>query len=172
MSGAELKQFPLAPMDLSLRIMTGALLTFPPGFLLLASRAPRLPGLILAGSAVMMVLLYALVWLLARPTRFEVDSAGLHIIWPLRRRRFPRENISSAQRMTWRALRESHGYGMRIGAGGLWGGFGLLKTGRETFELWISRTDELVVVRLKNGRSLLITPVQPDALVAALRPPP
>jgi hypothetical protein len=57
---------------------------------------------------------------------------------------------------------------MRIGAGGLWGGFGLLKTERETFSMWISRTDELVIVRLRGARSLLVTPEDPRRFVASL----
>jgi hypothetical protein len=52
-----------------------------------------------------------------------------------------------------------------VGAGGLWGGFGLLKTERETFSMWISRTDRFVIVRLRNARPLLVTPDDPDRFV-------
>lgn len=169
MSRPSVQQFPLAPMSLSLLIMTVMLLSFPLGFLALASRAPRWTAMILAGSALMMIVLYALVWLVGRPTRFEVDARGLHIIWPMRKRLLPREDIVSAARLSWKELRQTYGLGVRIGAGGLWGGFGLFKTPTETFELWISRTDEVVLVRLKTGRSVLITPAEPAQLISALQ---
>jgi hypothetical protein len=34
--------------------------------------------------------------------------------------------------------------------------------------MWISRTDQVVLVRLKAGRSVLITPADPARLVSAL----
>lgn len=168
MNRSTVQQFPLAPMSLSLLVMTVMLLSFPLGFLALASRAPRGIAVILAGSALMMIVLYALVWLLGRPTRFEVDPLGLRIIWPLRSSLLPRENIVSAAELSFKELRQRYGYGVRIGAGGLWGGFGLLRTPQETFEMWISRTDQVVLVRLKTGRSVLITPADPARLVSAL----
>ncbi|MCU0242247.1 MAG: PH domain-containing protein, partial [Vicinamibacteria bacterium] len=58
---------------------------------------------------------------------------------------------------------------MRIGAGGLWGGFGLLKTSRVTFSMWLSRTDRFVLVSLRDTRPLLITPENPERFIAALR---
>ena len=65
-------------------------------------------------------------------------------------------------------FRRQYGFGMRVGAGGLWGGFGLLKTGRETFSMWISRTDAFVLVRLRGARTLLITPDRPREFLEAL----
>jgi hypothetical protein len=57
---------------------------------------------------------------------------------------------------------------MRVGAGGLWGAFGLLKTRRETFSMWISRTDRWVLVTLKGDRPLLITPDRAEEFVAQI----
>jgi hypothetical protein len=48
------------------------------------------------------------------------------------------------------------------------GGFGLLKTARETFSMWISRTDEFVIVRLRGERPLLVTPTNPARFVDVL----
>ena len=56
-----------------------------------------------------------------------------------------------------------------MGAGGLWGGFGLLVTSRESVAMYVSRTDRFVLVRLRAGRSLLLTPAEPERFVAALQ---
>lgn len=115
-----------------------------------------------------MAALYAVVWLFFRPTRFDLDGAALRIVWPLRQRAIARGDIEGARVLTGADFRREHGYGMRIGAGGLWGGFGLLKTGKTTFSMWISRTDWLVVVDVRGERPLLLTPEDPERFVAAL----
>jgi hypothetical protein len=58
---------------------------------------------------------------------------------------------------------------MRIGAGGLWGGFGWLYTRKGLLDLYVSRTDRFVLVRLRTGRPLLITPDADERFVAAFR---
>jgi hypothetical protein len=58
---------------------------------------------------------------------------------------------------------------MRIGAGGRWGGFGWLYTPKGLLGLYVSRTDRVVLVRLRTGRPLLVTPENDDGFVAALR---
>ena len=108
-------------------------------------------------------------WLYGRPTQFEIDDRALRIVWPLRRREIPRRLVRDARILTGPEFRNAYGFGMRICAGGLWGGFGLLKTKSTTFSLWISRTDRLVVVDLDGERPLLVTPEEPDGFVARLR---
>ncbi len=66
-------------------------------------------------------------------------------------------------------FRHRYGWGYRVGAGGLWGGFGLLVTSRESVAMYVSRTDRFVLVRLRAGRSLLLTPAEPERFVAALQ---
>ncbi|MDB4997849.1 MAG: hypothetical protein JWM74_5281 [Myxococcaceae bacterium] len=114
-------------------------------------------------------LVYASVYFVFRPTRFEVDDTGLRILWPIRARRVARTNIAEARRLSSAAFRKEYGYGLRIGAGGLWGGFGLLRTKRATFSMWVSRTDDFVIVRLNDGRPLLLTPEEPAAFVEAVQ---
>jgi hypothetical protein len=67
------------------------------------------------------------------------------------------------------AFRREFGWATRIGAGGLWGGFGWLYTSKGLLDLYVSRTDRLVLVRLRTGRSLLVTPLDDERFVAALR---
>lgn len=56
---------------------------------------------------------------------------------------------------------------MRVGVGGLWGGFGWLWTQRQgALEFYISRSTGLVLLERPAGRSLLITPDRPAEFVA------
>lgn len=111
----------------------------------------------------------ALTWLAFRPTRFIVDQAGLRIEWPIRVRAIARSAIVGARVVKASEFRQAHGLKVRIGAGGLFGTFGLLKGSRETFSVWVSRSDRWVVVQLKDGaRPLLLTPAHPEKFVRAL----
>src|SRR5262249_13219822 len=70
--------------------------------------------------------------------------------------------------------RRELGFGMRIGAGGLWGGFRWLWTTRRgLLDLYVSRETDVVLVELdpRAGRSLLLTPERPEAFVAPLQRP-
>ena len=96
------------------------------------------PGLLL-------VAIYSWVWLRFRPSRFVVRSGALEVIWPLKFRRIPREDIADVRLIDRAELRRETGWGMRVGAGGLWGGFGWLWTQqRGIVQMYISRTDGFV----------------------------
>ncbi|HEY7142119.1 MAG TPA: PH domain-containing protein [Methylomirabilota bacterium] len=156
-------------MSTDIRVLTGIALALP---LVLAvggglGRGPA-RGILLGVTALVLVL-YASVWLLWRPTAFEVDAAGLRILWPLRARGIPAREIGETVVLSREAFRREFGWGMRIGAGGLWGGFGWLYTSKGLLGLYVSRTDRVVLVRLRTGRPLLVTPEGDDRFVAALR---
>jgi hypothetical protein len=156
-------------MSADIRVLTWVLLALPL-VLVLGASAARGPvrGVLLAVS-VLALLLYGSVWLLWRPTAFEVDATGLRIRWPLRVRTIPAREVADAVMLSREVFRREFGCGMRIGAGGLWGGFGWLYTGKGLLGLYVSRTDRLVLVRLRTGRSLLVTPEGDERFVAALR---
>ena len=103
-----------------------------------------------------------------RPMRFELEGDQLRIVWPVRSRSISTRAVLRARVLTSAEFRREFGYGMRIGTGGLWGGFGLLKTRRETFSMWISRLDRMVLVELRGARPLLITPDRPEEFVRAV----
>ena len=169
MSSTSLTRFPLAPMSSDIRVLTGIALALPP-LLALGSVLGRGPtgGILLAATA-LVLLIYASVWLLWRPTVFEVGQTGLRIQWPPRSRAIPAREIAGAELLSREAFRREFGWGMRIGAGGLWGGFGWLYTSKGLLGLYISRTDRIVLVRLRTGRPLLVTPEGDERFVAALR---
>src|SRR5262249_21023833 len=155
-------------MSTGLRVLSGILLVLPVGLLLAALGTVAPVRTVLLGVVVSIVLVYASVWFLWRPTRFEIDRDTLRIVWPMRTRSIPRRTIATARLLAGDGFRREYGYGMRIGAGGLWGGFGLLKTRTTTFSMWISRIDGLVLVTLRDARPLLVTPDDPARFVAAL----
>jgi hypothetical protein len=161
-------RFPLAPMSQPIRIVTGVLLTIPPAFaaLALALGAP------LALPAALLAALYAAVWLGARPSAFELDARGLRIRFPLWTRSLPARSLASARVVEGAALRGELGVALRVGVGGLWGGFGWLwSSKRGWLELYVSRTDGLVWIERSAGLPLLISPERPSELADRLRSP-
>lgn len=161
----EPERFPLAPMSRSIFLLTLLLFLLPAGLLLLGLRAGGGPALLPAAGV---ALIYLSVWLWFRPTRFELDGAELRIVWPIRRAVIPLTELAGAELMTGRQFRERYGWGMRVGAGGLWGGFGLLVTRRGTLRFYISRLDGYVLVESRTARPLLITPSRPELFVRRL----
>jgi hypothetical protein len=160
-----MKNFRLAPMSRLIRILTLGLLALPLVFLVSAVSGRSLSVV----PALFIVAIYAWVWLRFRPTLFVVRPDMLEVVWPLKRRQIPREDISDVRLIDRRELKSQAGWCMRVGAGGLWGGFGWLWTGRRGIvQLYISRTDGFVWIERVSGRPWLITPEQPEAFVRAL----
>jgi len=157
--------FRLAPMSPVIRSLTLFLLALPVIFFAIAASGTRLlevPGFLL-------VALYAWVWLRFRPSRFVVHPDALEIRWPLKRRRIPRREIAIVRLIEPAEMWRDIGWGMRVGAGGLWGGFGWLWTKRRGIvQMYISRTDRFVWIERGTGRPWLITPEEPEAFVRAL----
>ncbi|MBI5240403.1 MAG: hypothetical protein HY926_08010 [Elusimicrobia bacterium] len=158
--------FPLAPMDGIIRTLTCLVFPLPLVFLALALR-PSCPPLGWLGWAVFgfLILIWLSVWLFWRPTEFRLSPEGLRLVWPVRQRAIPAAALAGAELLTCQEFRARYGRGMRVGAGGLWGGFGLLVTPRQTFSMYISRLDPLVVVQVRGGRPLLLTPESPGRFV-------
>ena len=157
--------FRLAPMSPMIRGLTVILLAIP-----LAFCAAALAGTsILVVPAVLVVTMYSWVWLQFRPTMFVVHQDVLEVIWPLKRRQIARDNIAGVRTIDNKELRREIGWGVRVGAGGLWGGFGWLWTQRcAIVQMYISCTNNLVWIEFANGRPWLITPEHSEAFVRAL----
>jgi len=161
-------RFPLAPMDPTMRIMTLICYAIPAIIGGLAVAAPGAVRPIMLGTTAVIVGLYAAVWFWFRPREFVLDADGLELVWPARRRRILAQSIVGARVVDLAQLRRELRYLLRIGAGGLWGGFGLAKTARGTLELWVSRTSQIVWIECEGRRSLLITPADPERFVREL----
>jgi hypothetical protein len=163
------RTFPLAPMSALMWVLTVPLLALPVVFAVLALRTPAPVSALLGTPAAFLALLYVAVWLFARPIRFEVGPDGLVIVWPARRQRIAKPDISGARVLVSGRFKAEFGWAARIGVGGLWGGFGWAWTSRRgLLDLYVSRTDGCVLVERRSGRALLLTPERPDEFTRAL----
>jgi len=158
--------FPLAPMSRLFRGLTLIVLLLPIAFLVIAALGARMlaiPGLVI-------VILYIWVWLRFRPNRFVVHADALEVIWPLKRRRLLRKDITAVRRIDAATLYAQTGWVARVGVGGLWGAFGWLWTERKGIvQMYVTRADGFVWIELEHAHPWLITPAEPDAFLRALR---
>jgi hypothetical protein len=157
--------FRLAPMSPVILILTLVLLLPPIPFFVAAFTHHRLFVL----PALVLLFIDAWTYLWFRPTVFIVGPTDIEVIWPLRRRRIRRDTITRVRRLDRQALRRETGRAMRVGAGGLWGGFGWLwTTHRGLIRMYVSRIDNFIWIDRGHEQSWLITPEQPDVFVHAL----
>lgn len=116
--------------------------------------------------ALSLFLLIISVWFWMRPSRYRVDIGGLTIVWPLRRLRIPKESILGLRVLGRKQLKVELGRAMRIGVGGLFGGFGFLWTRkRGLIRFYITRLDRFVLIDRRGNRPILITVNDPDGMV-------
>ena len=162
-----MEYFPLAPMSGLIRGLTWGLFALPAGFLAAAAMGSQRGLLVPAG---ILAILYLWVWLRMRPAGFRIGPRGLSLEWPARRREVPADDIAQVRTLGSAAVKAELGLAIRIGVGGLFGGFGWLwSRKRGLVDFYISRTDGFVWIERRRGRPLLITPVDPEAFASALR---
>jgi hypothetical protein len=162
------RSFALAPMSRAIAILTVVLWGVPALFLGLAGAGAA--PLFLGGVGCLVAGVYGAVWIWWRPSRFVLRSAGLEVEFPGRRAEIPAHDITGARLLGADEFRREFGRALRVGAGGLWGGFGWLWTQRGGWvEFYVSRTDGFVLVERRSGTPLLVTPEDPEGLVEALR---
>jgi hypothetical protein len=160
----------------SFRLARMSPLMLTPTLLFLAAPPVLLVGALfgrhqLGAAALLLLAIDAWVWLRFGPSRFSVQGSGIEVIWPLKCRHIPRESIVSARVIDRQELKREIGSGMRVGAGGIWGGFGWLWTKRRgVVQMYISRTDGFVWIERAGGRPWLLTPEEPEEFVRALSP--
>ena len=161
-----MQEFVLAPMSPFIRVLTLFMLSLPLAFI---AAALVQPSSLLFTPGIVLIALYAWAWLPFRPTRFVVSRDAIDVHWPLKHRRIPRSGIRGVRRIDNAELRAMVGAGVRVGAGGLWGGFGWLWTShRGIAQMYVSRTDDYVWIERGRERPWLITPVDPERFVQAL----
>jgi hypothetical protein len=163
--------YALAPTAGVFKIMTNVVLAVP-ALLLFVAFATLFGGdaaraVSIGSTAGFMMFVYVVVWVYYRPTRFELTGEGLLIRWPLRTRVYPYAKLGKPEVVSYDTFKSRHGRGMRVGAGGLWGGFGLLVCKNTTFNFYISRLDDIVLATAEP-RPLMITPERAAEFVKAL----
>ena len=162
---APARTFDLAPMSPVILVITLVLLALPVGFFIAAMMGARFH----IAPCLIVTIVYAWIWLRFRPGRFVVQDQSLEVIWPLKRREISRDSISDIRLLDRGELKQTIGWAMRVGAGGLGGGFGWLWTRQHGIvQMYVSRTDQFVWIERKNDRHWLITPEYPEKFVAAM----
>ena len=120
--------------------------------------------------SLLLIAIFGSVWIWFRPTYFSVARNSVEIIFPGWRRRIPISDVSGVRLISQETFRREAGWAMRIGAGGLWGGFGWLWTSRRgLLEFYVSRFDSMVFIERETGYSLLITPDNAEQMVETLQ---
>lgn len=157
------RSFPLAPMSPVIRGLTIFVLALPLVFVALALFGHQGIGIVVF---LFLVLLYGAVWLGCRPSSFVVSPDHVDLVFPVWHRRIPIESISGVRMMSSQRFQQEFGWAVRIGVGGLWGGFGWLWTQRRGMvEFYISKGDDFVLIERSTGGPLLITPETPESMV-------
>ena len=120
-------------------------------------------------AAPVMVLIYLYVWLWWRPGTFSLGEGDLRLRFPLRTLVVPLSEVEGCDLWQQADLKSRYGKTTRVGAGGLWGGFGRLRSSsKEWIEFYISRQSDYVHIRRKGTIALLITPERASEFVAEL----
>lgn len=158
------RSFPLAPMSGLIKGLTLGLWAIPILMFISALRSPSQ----LMPLALVLFFLYGAIWLWWRPASFEISLDKLDVVFPARRRSILRTDIVRARVMSKHEFRQEFGKTVRIGVGGLWGGFGWLWTSRGLVDFHVSRSHGLVLIERRSARPLLITPEKPEMMVQAL----
>lgn len=161
-------RFRLAPMSTVMATFTVIGLFIPLAFVVPLWVGPPPLRIVMGSVVALIVVMYAAIWLWMRPSAFVVTADQLELVWPVRRRSIARADIVRVRKLAIGDLKAELGYMLRVGAGGLWGGFGLAKTALGYLELWVSRTDWIVWIECRDRRSLLVTPEDPDRFVELL----
>lgn len=177
MTDATPTRFRLAQMDglnLALSVVVGALpfvFVLPPmcGVALGPPGTPVVVFGLTGGIGLLVLALLVGIALYARPRELVLAPEGLRLVWPVRQRLIPWREIVGVELIDRAAFRARFGLGMRIGAGGFLGGFGWLKTERQTFDFYVSRVDRFAIVQVRTGHPLLITPERLDEFARAVQ---
>lgn len=155
----------IAPMTTDLRVVSAFLLIIPAAMAVAVVMGYQ----VLLVPLALMAAIYAWVWLRFRPGEFVIHPDCVEIVWPLKRRQIARSSITSCRVIDTPELKREIGWGARVGAGGLWGGFGWLWTRRRGIvQMYITRTDAYVWLERGTERPWLITPERPDDFVREL----
>ena len=165
-----MKHYPLAPMDPMYQGLSLFLGSLPFLFVSLTLMVPGPQKLMFGACSVFLFLIYAWIWFYWRPTSFRLETTALVIEFPRRQMAI---DLSGVQQVhlynSYADFTAEWGLGIRIGAGGLWGSFGWLKTAKGTLQMYLSRSEDLVVVEFQDRRPLLMTPEQAQDFVRELQ---
>lgn len=158
-----MRPYPFKPMDPAFKRLSVLFVVCTGALVLVALFAPpaALPAGVAAATGV-------LVWGWFRPSGLEAGSEGVHVLWPWRRRWILRGQIRKARLLDFSDLAPV----LRVGVGGLGGVFGWFKRSDGSwFEAYCTSRKGLLLLELEGGTDLLLSPVDPEAVLKALGTP-
>jgi hypothetical protein len=163
------RSFEMAPMSHVIRLVTGLLMVLPVAVVMGGvAGGGQVMGYSL-GVAGAIVAIYAFVYLRMRPSRFEVEGSELRIVFPLRTLSIDLDDVVRAGPITFEIFKQRYPRPIRMGAGGLFGGFGMLMTQNGRVQFYVSRDEPLVLLEFESGRMpVLISPSNPDEFLATI----
>jgi len=155
-----LENFPLKPLDLGLKWVTFFCVVAACSTVLGAFFAP-----VLDTPFLLLLSLGLAVWGWFRPRRLEAGPEGIHVLWPWRRRWILRGQIVGMRIADLNEFKPM----LRVGVGGLGGIFGWFwRPGKGWIEVYSTSRCGLLVLELEGGRNLLLSPLDPKAMMSAL----
>lgn len=159
----------LARMDAFMGALTYVVGPLPLVMFFAGFYAPAPTSYALYGVTAFLALIWGSVWFYWRPKEFVIDGTGLTIRWPLREMHVPGETISGVRTVSKAEFKSEFGWYYRVGAGGLWGAFGWLKTRkRGMVPTFVSRMSGWVLVDRDNDAPILLSPNAPARFVELL----
>lgn len=162
--------FAIAPMSPVYVLTSGVFLAIPVIWALLIVDGGELRATAMF-MAPLFVLLSAVVWFVLRPTRIEVDEGAVSVVFPVRRIRIAREEITGVSQLQRVEVTERLGRPWRIGAGGLFGTFGFTWTyKRGWMPTYVTTTDDWVLVERRGAPPVLLSVRDPETFVRGLAP--
>ena len=121
------------------------------------------PIILFVAAFIWLMVLWSWFWM--RPSHYIIDNRSLTVVWPLRKLYVPGNDISIVRVLDRKGIKKELGLAMRIGVGGLFGGFGLLWTRRRgMMRFYITRLDYFVLIERKNYKDLLLSVEHPERM--------
>ncbi len=121
-------------------------------------------------GVVVLAAMFAAVYCFVRPRGFEVSGQGVAVVWLNRRRLIPVGVLgerSAVRDMDLGRLAQKVGKGISVGR--VFGTFGGFRSEYlQSMEVYITRREGMVMVRLLNRKPLLVTPADPAQFMAAV----
>lgn len=155
-------------MAVAFILMSGVVLAIPVIFVVIGLSNPVLRTTFV-GTAAMVLVGSAGVWFFYKPTAFELEDDALVLRFPLRTIAIPRSDIVSARVLSRSELRDTLGFALRVGVGGLFGVFGWLwSTKRSWVQIYATSVEGWVFVERRVGPPLLVSAKDGAAFAGAV----
>jgi hypothetical protein len=149
-------------------LLSGVVLAIPVILLVIGLGDPGLRGMFV-GLSLFVAASAVGVWVFYKPKGFVVDKDSFVIEFPMRRITVERSAIVRARALSRAELRETLGFALRVGVGGLFGVFGLLWTSKLGWvRIYATSSAGWLLVESRSQKPLIVSPKDAAAVARAL----